>query len=121
MGAILPKNKDKVTENQEKPDPGPLILPRKVLKKELLEKLSINKEHYFATYVQYRFWNSYREQLKKTADKKLNEELRLEQERLAASVGSKEKSNLEVIVKKPVEVVDPPEENMLVTTWLHDP
>lgn len=120
MGAILPKNKDKVTDNQEKPDPGPLILPRKVLKKELLEKLSINKEHHFATYVQYRFWNSYRDHLKKIAEKKLEEEQKLEQERLRNSTG-KEKSNSEVVVKKQVEVVDPPEENILVTTWLHDP
>ena len=45
MGAGFSKNKDKVTDNTEIPDPGPLILPLRNLKRDLLDKLSMDEEH----------------------------------------------------------------------------
>lgn len=41
-------------------DQGKVNKPLRLLKKELMRKLNITDSHYFAVFVKYRFWNSYR-------------------------------------------------------------
>ena len=50
-------------DNSADPNKGSVSKPLRLLKRELLQKLNLNEDHFFAVFVKYRYWNSYRNSL----------------------------------------------------------
>ena len=120
MGACLPKNTNKKLEEIDDQDTGPPKPPLKQLKQQLQGKLNLDKEHHFNVFVQYKFWKSYRRDLKKFEKrKKAHEKTESETMNAESKAGLPVTTSESQAKKKASEV--PQEDNMLLVSWFEDP
>jgi len=63
MGVCLATKQQGTKDATKNEATGPLKKPLKLLKQELIVKLDLSEDHYFAVFSKYRFWSSYRKSL----------------------------------------------------------